>query len=665
MEIPLLQDIVIILGIAVIINLAFQRFKFPPIIGFLITGAIAGPYGFSLINQVHEVEVLSEIGVVFLLFVIGIEFSLKSLASIKKTVLAGGMIQVGGTILVISIALFGMGFEWNEAVFIGFLFSLSSTAIVLNTMQANGEISSPHGRISVALLIFQDIIVVPMILLTPILSGHSDNILMAVLLLLGKLLVFGIFIYLLARFIAPNILRRVVYSGSKELFILSTIGLCFATAWLTSLLGLSLALGAFFAGLIISESEFKHQATVNIMPFHEIFLSFFFVSIGMLLDVSFLIHHLPVILGITLLISLIKSLIIASSVRILGYPMRTVAQSSLSLFQVGEFAFVLSASGMTYNLLQADVYQYFLASSILSMAFTPFIISRSGMIADFLIKNIFPGSWEKTIVPKNEKAKSEDKKALEDHIVIIGYGINGKNVANAARRAGISFAIIELNPANSKEARNAGDHVIFGDASHDLILKEASIHKARVAVIAISHTEASRKIVSQIRMLSHTVYVIVRTRFVQDTDTFLQIGANEVIPEEFETSIEIFTHVLNRYLIPEDKIQAFVYEVRSNNYSALRAPQQLNADMSKQALLRIPDASLVTLRVEQGHNSVVGRSVVESGLKELYNINLLAIKREDQFITRISPHEEIRQDDELYLFGKPEDISKLNVHLKM
>jgi len=291
MEIPLLKDIVIILGLSVLVVLLFQRLKLSSILGFLLTGIIAGPYGLQLIKATHEVELLSEIGIIFLLFVIGIEFSLKTLTTIKKTVFLGGLLQVGGTIIIVTFICIIMGLSTPEAIFLGFLISLSSTAIVLRNLQDRGEIMAPHGRVSVAILIFQDIIVVPMILLTPILAGHTDSTSQDLLMLgIKGILIIGAML-LLAKFVVPTLLKMVVKTKSKELFILTTVVICFATAWLTSSVGLSLALGAFFAGLIISESDYSHQATANILPFKEIFISFFFVSIGMLLDLTFFIHN--------------------------------------------------------------------------------------------------------------------------------------------------------------------------------------------------------------------------------------------------------------------------------------------------------------------------------------------------------------------------------------
>jgi CPA2 family monovalent cation:H+ antiporter-2 len=328
-----------------------------------MTGILAGPYGLNLISEsAHNVEMLAEIGVILLLFIIGLEFSLKSLAAIQKAVFIGGSLQVGGTILAAALIYAGIGSSWPEAVFIGFLFSLSSTAIVLKLLQEKGEISSPHGKISLAILIFQDIIVVPMMLFTPLIAGKAENVTLTLLILLLKGVFIIVFVLFNARVVVPRLLYLVARTKSKELFILAVVVICFAVAWLTSSMGLSLALGAFLAGLIISESEYSHQATSNVLPFREIFTSFFFVSIGMLLDVSFLFHHLPSIFFYTLLTILLKALIAASAAASLRFPGRTSILVGLSLFQVGEFAFILSKTGIENNLLSQTTYQYFLAS---------------------------------------------------------------------------------------------------------------------------------------------------------------------------------------------------------------------------------------------------------------------------------------------------------------
>ncbi|MFT7035158.1 MAG: CPA2 family monovalent cation:H+ antiporter-2 [Cyclobacteriaceae bacterium] len=662
MHLPLLSDIVIILGSSVLIILLFQKIKLPPIIGFLVTGVIVGPYGLSLIDARLEVELMAEIGVIFLLFVIGIEFSLRSLATIKKEVLLGGAIQVGLTILVTALTSIFIGLTWSQAVFVGFLFSLSSTAIVLNLLHANGEITAPHGLLSVAILIFQDIIVVPMMLFVPILAGQADNITTTLLILLAKVVGVVLLIIVLATYVVPFIFKQVVLSRSRELFILTTIVICFATAWLTASIGLSLALGAFFAGMIISESDYSHQATANILPFREIFISFFFVSIGMLLDIQFLLNNFLQVILLTFTVIVIKSSVIGVAVIALRYPLRTVILTSLSIFQVGEFAFILASTGMQYNLLPETVYQYFLSTSIVSMGLTPVLFKFAHQLTDLIVK--VPGV--KHLEPKNitNKVSMPAPKELSDHLVIIGYGINGKNLARAATSADIPYLIVELNAGTVKKAKAEGEHIYFGDATEETILRYLFVHKARVIVIAISDPRATKKIVSQIRALSQTVYIIVRTRFVKEIEENLKTGANEVIPEEFETSVEIFSKVLLKYLIPIQQIQEFTDQIRSQNYEMFRNTGHLAA-RQKGIHLDIPDATFVTLPVIQSTNKIVGKTLRETDLRKHYGINVIAIKRNDLFLSNIRPDEVISQGDILYVFGTTEAVSTVSKFLSL
>jgi len=385
MDLPLLKDILILLMFAVVIVFLLQRLKLPSVIGFLITGIIIGPYALSLIRNVEQVETLSEIGVILLLFVIGMELSIKQLASIRKTVFLGGFFQVGVTILISAVLYHFTGHSWSESVFIGFLLALSSTAIVLKTLQDRHEMAEPHAKNALAILIFQDIIVVPMLLFTPLMAGESTNIWASVIGLLLKSIGVIVITVLLARYVVPRVMYEVAKTNSKELFLLVTITLCFAIAFLTSIAGLSLALGAFIAGLIISESEYSYQATSVILPFRELFTSFFFVSVGMLLDISFFFDHFWTILLLGVMVFFIKSIIAAGAVAILKYPPKTIILTGLTLFQVGEFAFILSKVGINFGLLTTETNQYFLSVSILTMLCTPFVIILSKPIANNLL----------------------------------------------------------------------------------------------------------------------------------------------------------------------------------------------------------------------------------------------------------------------------------------
>lgn len=662
MHLPILPDIVIILGLSVFTILIFQKIKLPAILGFLITGIIVGPYGLNLIEAKHEVEVLSEIGIIFLLFVIGIEFSLKGLASIKNTVLIGGGVQVIGTIGLVTFLAYELGLSIQSAVFMGFLISLSSTAIVLKMLQEKGELISPHGRVAVAILIFQDIIVVLMMLLTPILAGQSDDPMNELLWLLIKMIAVVAAIIILARYAVPVLLKLVVRAKSRELFILTTIVLCFSTAWLTSSVGLSLALGAFFAGLVISESEYSHQATANILPFREIFISFFFVSVGMLLDLNFFIENIVYIHLLAIAVIGLKLMVVIIAVLLLKYQLRTSLLTGLALLQVGEFAFLLSTVGMQYDLLSETVYQYFLAISIISMGATPFIINWSPQLTHYLLRTPLPPKVRERLKMNAKKKELEEKNTTEnfhDHVVIIGYGLNGQNVAKAARKANIPYVIIVIDPQAIKKAKDKGEPVVFGDATDTVILKHVHIQEARVVVVAISAHDATRSIVKTVRLFTETAHIIVRTRYIKEVDEIIRIGADEVIPEEFETSIEIFTRVMKKYLIPNDEIEEFITDIRSYNYEAFRSIPNIPNGVST-FQVHIPDMEIAAIHVLQGKNSIVGHTIFETGLRKNYNVTVLAIKRDASYILEINEDTKVVQDDIIYLFGSPDDIIKVN-----
>lgn len=654
MHIPLLQDILILLGFSVAIVFILQRLKIPSIVGFLVTGIIIGPYGLSLIKAVEQVEILSEIGVILLLFVIGMELSIKQLASIRKTVFIGGLLQVGITVLVSCLIYYFLGHSWNESVFIGFLFSLSSTAIVLKTLQDRKEISAPHARNALAILIFQDIIVVPMMLIVPLMSGESSNLSFNILSLLLKSIVVLVITFISARYIVPRLMHAVARANSKELFLLVTITLCFAVAFLTSEAGLSLALGAFLAGLIVSESEYSHQATSIILPFRELFTSFFFVSVGMLLDLSFFLNNIPVILLLVLVVFLIKSMIASAAVAILRYPTRTVLLTGLSLFQVGEFAFILSKVGIDYNLLDAQTNQYFLSVSIVSMLLTPFVINFSEHIVNKFMGLSMKMGLDNTFTYKAEPEQKPEKE-LNNHLIIIGYGINGSNLAKAAASSNIPYFVIEMNPETVRREREKGIPILFGDATQDHILETAYLSEARAVVIAISDNQATKSIIKNIRSHSESIYLLVRTRYVSETSELIALGADEVIPEEFETSVQIFYRVLHNFLIPEDDIDQLVEKVRADNY------QLFKDDQKRPRTYRpgnFPDFNITCLKITSDSNKFLDKPLKDLNLRKEYGINILGIRRKDKMLERIQPDELLKQHDILYIQGTQKNIEK-------
>ncbi|MBM3431672.1 MAG: potassium transporter KefB [Bacteroidetes bacterium] len=660
MHLPLIQDILILLGFSVVIVFVLQKLKLPSIIGFLLTGIIIGPYGLSLINDLEQVEVLSEIGVILLLFVIGMELSLKQLASIKKTVFIGGLLQVGITAIVTGLIYYFLGYRWNESVFVGFLFSLSSTAIVLKTLQDRKEISAPHGRNALAILIFQDIIVVPMMLVTPLIAGESTNIGMSILSLVLKSAVVIVVTIISARYIVPKLMHAVAKTNSKELFLLVTFTLCFAVAFLTSEVGLSLALGAFIAGLIISESEYSYQATSIILPFRELFTSFFFVSVGMLLDLSFFICNIPTIMFLVLLVFIIKSIIAGLAVAALKYPPRTVLLTGLSLFQVGEFAFILSKVGIEYNLLTAQTNQYFLSVSIVSMILTPFIIIFSERIANRFIGISKKIGLDPTFISNKNMSEISDEK-FENHLIIVGYGVNGSNLAKAASASNIPYVVIEMNAEIVRQHKAKGLPFIFGDASQDPILEAVQLPNARAAVIAISDNQATKTIIKNIRSHSESLYLVVRTRYVKEISELIALGADEVIPEEFETSVQIFTHVLQNFLVPEDDIDQFIEKVRADNYELFKGELKLPKTYRPK---NIADFNITCLRINSDSKEFLGKPLKDLNLRAEHGINILGIKRKEEMLDSIQPTEVLKQGDIIYVQGNQNMIEKFHKAIK-
>ncbi|HEX3036458.1 MAG TPA: cation:proton antiporter [Thermodesulfobacteriota bacterium] len=655
MEIPLLSDIVVIFGLSIAVLFVCHRFRVPTIVGFLLTGVLAGPYGLGLIKGVHQVEILAEIGVVLLLFTIGIEFSLRDLLKIRRSVLLGGSLQVLLTILAVFFIAEVAGFTFGQSIFMGFLISLSSTAIVLKLLQERAEVDSPHGRTALAILIFQDIVVVPMMLLTPLLAGESENISRSLLILLVKGIGIIVLVFISAQWIVPQLLYQIARTRSRELFMLSIVVTCFAVAWLTSSMGLSLALGAFLAGLIISESEYSHQALSNILPFRDIFTSFFFVSIGMLFNLNSLFDQPILIVFIALGVIALKAITASAETVLLGFPLRTSILAGLALSQVGEFSFILSKVGVGHELISQKSYQMFLAVSVLTLVVTPFTISLSHRFADSASNLPILRKLKSGLYTVSEVEDYDKKGHSKDHLIIVGFGVNGRNLTRAAKVAGIPYIIIEMNPETVRGEKAKGEPIYYGDATQEAVLGHAGIKDARVLVIAISDPAATRQITAISRRLNPKVHIIARTRFLREMKPLYELGANEVIPEEFETSIEIFTRVLTKYLIPNDDIERLIAEVRSDSYEMLRSPSASSASFSD-LRLSIPDIEISTFRVDE-ESQIVGESLAQIGLRNMYGVTLLAIRRDSQILSNPSGDTQLCANDVLVVLGSPDKIA--------
>lgn len=655
MDLPLLKDIFIIFGLSIVVLFVCLRIKIPTIVGFLITGIVAGPHGLGLISAVTEVETMSEIGIVFLLFTIGIEFSLKDLMKIKKLVFLGGSAQVLLTILAFFFVARHVGQTVSQSVFMGCLMALSSTAIVLKLLQERAEIDSPHGRTSLGILIFQDIAIVPMILVTPMLAGAAGHIIGSLAVLTIKVAGILILVFVSSKWLVPQLLYQITRTRNREIFLLSIIILCIAVAWLTYSLGLSLALGAFLAGLIISESEYSHEALGNILPFKDLFISFFFISIGMLLNLDFVFRNIGVIALITLGVVVLKAIIAGATASLLGYPLRTMILVGCALSQVGEFSFVLSKAGLEYGLLiPGKTYQLFLAVSVLTMMVTPFVIQLSPRLVDAAQRLPLPQQLKSGVHPAFTGADI----AQTDHLIVIGFGVNGRNVARAAKTAGVPYIVIEMNPETVRYEKAMGEPIFYGDATHEAIFHHARINTARIIVITIADAAATRKITTLARRMNPKVHIIARTRFLQEMEPLYELGADEVIPEEFETSVEIFTRVLSKYLIPKDEIERFIREVRADGYHMFRS---LSAEAASCSDLRhcMPDIEITTFRLDDA-SPLVGKTLGETELRKKYGITVLAVRRNSTTISNPDVSLKFAPHDILFILGKTEQFASVS-----
>lgn len=563
MEVPIIKEIIVIFALSIAVLLICHRLKLPPVIGFVVTGVICGPHGLGAVQGIEDVQDLATVGIVLLLFTVGMEFSIKSIVKYKYYFFGGGALQVGLTILATGALSFGLADKSiSESIFFGFLISLSSTAIVLRALEERAESDSPHGKVILGILIFQDIIAVPMMLLIPLLAGSGEKIEMQHVYTFGLNMLILVTMAVIAFRGVPKLLYYVTKTKSRELFLLSILTICFSVAWVTSSIGLSLSLGAFLAGLVISESEYSEEAVGNVLPFQGIFTSFFFVSMGMLLDVRFVLEQPFLILGLGALVLFLKTSMAGVTAILLGMPLRAAILAGIALSQIGEFSFVIAHSGMTLGLTSNYNYQLFLAISLLTMAATPSLMSLGSSFAALILKLPLPAKLKFGF----HDSPGADHVPLENHIIIAGFGFRGRFLAKAAKSVGIPYVILEMNPETVKNEKKKGEPIRYGDPSHLSILLHAGIKTAKSIAIVINDPVASMNIVKMAKALNPNVYVITRTRYFLEVNRLFQVGADDVIPDELGSSLEIFTRVLQKSNISEVELSRCVNELRIEGY---------------------------------------------------------------------------------------------------
>ena len=649
MDFLLLKDLLIILAVSVVVLLMGYRLGIPPVVGFILTGVLSGPHGLGLIGETHDVENLAEIGIILLLFGIGMEFSLKKLVQIKKQFLLGGSLQVGLTILFTVLIVNVFGSYWAEGLFLGFLICMSSTAIVLGILDQKSESASPHGRLSISILIFQDMIAIPMILMTPLLAKGNISLQQIDVALIWQfvkgLLILGA-VFVSAQHLVPRLLLQVARTRNKELFLLCVLVLCFGVAYLTSSMGLSLTIGAFLAGLIISESEYSNEAISNIFPLQALFISFFFVSVGMLLNVDFLMHHFLLVLGLATGVLLLKITTGGLTAILLGYPIRTAIMTCILLSQVGEFSFVLAKTGIGYGLGSDFEYQLFLSVALITLMISPLLIDFAPKIAAWMMKIPFPDP----IIHGRKADAVCATKNLEQHVIIVGFGMSGRHLASSCKLSGIPYVILEMNPDTVNEQKKAGEPIHYGDASQLSNLHHLNLDRARAIAVLINDPRAAKRVVKLARENNQSIYIIVRARFVQEMALMQNLGADEVIPDEFGTSIEIFSRVLQQYHVPQDDITNLIRDIRMDGYEMLRKPNMISTKLSE-IKINLSNIEIGSFRLRQDSN-LVGKSLLESQLRQEYGITVILIKRDNQVISHPTPDIVFQVNDILVVIGE-------------
>ncbi len=649
------QEIVVILGVASLMLFIAQRINLPSIVAFLLTGMLVGPSGLQLVDETH-IEHLATVGVILLLFSIGMEFSIRKLLSIKRLFFIGGAIQLFSTMLVGFLVAYFIGRPVGEALFLGSLLSLSSTAIVMKTLTERRESDSPHGRFALAIMIFQDVMTIPLLLMVPVFAGQPEiesGQALAFALLKGVAII--AMIYILANYLIPRLMFYVTRTKRREFFLLTILTICFSVALATTYVGLPISLGAFLAGLTVAESEYRHQALGDILPFQETFSSFFFVSVGMLLDLEFVAQHPFLIASVTVGILFMKSLLGAFAGIVLGLPLRIAIIGGLFVSQVGEFSFVLASAGRAYSLGTDFLYQLFWAVSLFTMAISPYLIFYSQRIANF---------FAKLPVPERLRfgqliAKQEVPKEKKGHVLILGYGVCGRNLAHSCRLAKIPYVIVEMNSEIVKEEKAKGEQVLFGDASHEVVLRHAGIEHAKVAAIAINDPITTRRTIEAVKRSNSATYTITRTRYLQEIPYLKLMGSDAVVADEFESSVEIFTRVLHKYLIPKGELYKYIHQVRSKGYE--RMQQITLEDMPTFTDLKFHHENL-GIETERVHPSakIAGVKLSESGLRKIHGVTVLMIKRGDETLLSLDPDTVILPGDLVIIFGDQDSL--INVH---
>jgi CPA2 family monovalent cation:H+ antiporter-2 len=653
----LLFELILLLALTAAGLALFERLRLPAIAGFLVVGAVAGPGGLGLVSDPDRVRVLAEFGVVFLLFEIGLELPMERLRELGRTALVAGGTQVVVTVVVVAVASVALGIEPASALVLGGLIAMSSTALVMRLLSDDGQIDAPHGQLAVSVLVFQDLSIVPFLLAIPFLAGGGDTGVQDLLVSVARMLAALALVLFIVRIGVPRILKRVAETRSPDLFSLLALLIVLGSAFIAEALGLTLAVGAFLAGVAATSSPYAHQLFSEVVPLKGVLLGVFFTAVGMLFEPAALIDHAPMIaLYLATTVVLKTGIIAAVSTIALGRSLRVGLLAGLALSQTGEFSFVLAQAANEAGLLSASLHQVVLAGSILSLIASPFIVRASPRLAEAA------AGWLEGAVSDEETGLTSEADALieSERVVVIGYGPAGQTLTRLLKALDLPYLIIDTNARAVNEAQSRGEAILFGDATRPTVLQRLAVDRAKLVVVAISDPLATRRIVSRIRLITRDTPILARTRFVGEVDLLDAAGATSVVAEEFEGSIEVVARALDLFKIPAGAITRFTDALREEGYGAIRSPAALPIDPWLVELLEevgtewveLPDAFPPNLSLE-GLN-----------LRARTGASILAVERAGASTTNPEPSFELRPHDRLLVIGDVSSLARLDLLLR-
>ena len=652
-----LSDTIILLLIAVVAVLVFRRLKLPPILAYLVVGIVLGPHASGLVANSDAITFLAEVGVTFLLFTLGLEFSLTRLNANRRAVLGLGSAQVTISILCFGLLIWLAGQSIESAFVVGCVLALSSTAIVIKQLSEQLELDSRHGQLSISVLLYQDIAVVPMLVIIPALASNADNLFLGhlVISLIEGLAVTGIMLAI-GRWLLRPLFHEIAGAHSAELFTLTVLLVVLVSAWATHLVGLSMALGAFLAGMMLSETEFRHQIEADIRPFRDVLLGLFFVSIGMLLDIFQLPHILHWVLLLTLAIVLLKSVTTMALGMLITRANPGVAlRTGVVLAQGGEFGFALLSLALAASIMDTELAQIVLAAVIFSMMLTPFLIRYNGAIA----RRLYPGKYGASRDRMEEDIKN-NAAALNQHIIICGFGRIGQNIARVIEQEDCEYFALDYNIRLLRDAHKAGFNVYFGDSTHQEILLAAGVQRAAVLIICHDDIATTEKTLHQVRKLNPELPVLVRTQDETYYERLQQAGATEVVPETLEASLIMASQLLSLMGLPMSRIVRRVQQLRQDNYNTLREYFHGDDDMD----LEKPEESrkrLTSITLQAGAFAV-GKTIAELNLEHA-GVTVRSNRRSADAGEHPNSGMQLKEGDVLVLFGTPEALEHAEAYL--